>query len=140
MKDDEWLGDVALFQQLVGGFFRGLRQLQLDRTGGVGYSERRKEREMIIDRVHVPHSMRNEFVIEPCPEFRSHFDSKRDDPLFGAGKKHQESRAVVSGEIDAAIESAAGNSGRGSKSAKSAAHNPQAIHSGNCRSECFTFL
>ena len=83
---------------------------------------------MVIDRMHVAHTILHELVVRFAPQWRPFLDPCGHDPFIGPGKKRKRGGAVTASEIDAVVESTAKNREKIFKVGQAPAHHDGFVH------------
>src|SRR5436190_2075563 len=104
MKADKVLTDIRSEQQLV-RFRRCLvLQMEPDSARGVLDPERFQQGKVVINGVQVTYRRLHELVVAARAQFRPQIRMVRGDSLPSPGKKGEERRPIVAGEVEAVIE------------------------------------
>src|ERR1700758_4491617 len=101
-------GDFPISPKRVSFFADRSRKIELRSGRSSTDAERLKQSEIVVDRVHVPHTYSNKICVKSGACLRLVTDTVRGDAFPGAREKGQNSRTIVPRKVDAIIESLAG--------------------------------
>src|SRR5215472_11027906 len=96
--------DFPISPKRVSFFAYRSRKIELRSGRSSPDAERLKQSEIVLDRVHVPHTHSNKICIKSGACLRPVTDTVRSDAFPGAREKCQKSRAIVARKVDAVIE------------------------------------
>ena len=100
--------DFRIAPKRISFFVCGLRQVQLRTGGSSAEAERFQQCQIVINRVHVPHANTNEVAVKTGACLRLVTHPVRSDASVCGGQKRKKRRAIIAREINAVIESLAG--------------------------------
>src|SRR5215472_11829010 len=109
MENHVWPRDFRSATKRITFFVCDLRQVQLRTGASSADAERLQQCQIIINRVHVPHADSNKIGIKAGTCLRLFTHPVRGDASTCGGQKRKKCRAVIAREINAAIESLAGD-------------------------------